>query len=136
MREILFRGKRKDNGEWVYGFYRDYIYRKKKHAWIETIDRTWEIDPETRGEYIGRIDCKGVKIFHEDIVKDTHNNIGVVKYSEHFLDWRIHFYKGLRGLTKNNEYGYDIFDWVYPIMRLEVIANIHDDKNLLLEDTK
>jgi uncharacterized phage protein (TIGR01671 family) len=124
MREIIFRGKRKDNREWVYGFYRSYIYRKKKHVWLETIDRTWEIKPETVGQFTGQKDSAGKKIFEGDIVEDTFGNIGVITYSDHFLDWRVVFFKGRQDLL--NEQGARIFEWVYPKMMLKVIGTVHD----------
>ena len=80
MKEILFRGKRKDNGEWVEG----YPIADKKYSkfYIYTGDYTpsghfqepdyltrYEVDPETIGGYTGNVDMNGVKIFEGDIVK-------------------------------------------------------------------
>jgi uncharacterized phage protein (TIGR01671 family) len=126
MREIEFRGKRKNGGEWVYGFYRSYIYRKKEHAWLETIDRTWEIKPETVGQYTGLKDSNGVKIFEGDIVKTTVKVTGgraetvvSVFFSELCAAFEI---KG--GILCQPES-------MYKSRKYEVIGNIHDNPELL-----
>lgn len=70
MREILFRGKRTDNGEWTYGYYCPKPYSHFPcEATIfpsETIDRDWHgerVDPDTVGQFTGLTDRNGVKIF-------------------------------------------------------------------------
>lgn len=73
MREILFRGKRKDNGEWVYG---DLIHRKiwSSELYIIRVEDNgfdsyteYEVIPETVGQYTG-LDINGTKIFDGDII--------------------------------------------------------------------
>lgn len=81
MREILFRGKRIDNGEWVEGYYVKAVHHWHKHGihedWIITdasanggwfaIHNRHAVDPETIGQYTG-LDANGRKIFEGDIV--------------------------------------------------------------------
>lgn len=145
MPEILFRGKRVDNGEWVYGTY-------GRHTSFDAmiIDRPyldsngdltalnfWTVNPETVGQYTGLTDKNGVKIFEGDIVKEykTKDKVkGVVKFGEYqsginkYAD-DLGFY--VEWTTENfliQELGY----WCRKNM-LEVIGNIHDNPGLLEE---
>ena len=82
MREILFRAKRIDNGEWVSGYY-VYDYAHNAHFIFKNqlvcpncindrrIDYSvcdYEIDPDTLCQYTGKSDEDGEKIFEGDIV--------------------------------------------------------------------
>lgn len=82
MREILFRGKRADTGEWVYGYYSvdticsidgEYLAPVIRPVPKQVYDDTWnEILPDTICEYTGLTDCNGKKFsrgifFHSSI---------------------------------------------------------------------
>jgi uncharacterized phage protein (TIGR01671 family) len=135
MSEIEFRGKEMYGKKWIYGHFwndgfDDYIIvNEERIKGCTYIPILHPIISGTGGQYTGLKDRNGVKIFEKDIVEDTFMNIGVIAYSDHFLDWRIVFFNGRLNLL--DEYGARMFEWVYPKIMLKIIGNIHDNPELI-----
>ena len=119
MREILFRGKRIDNGEWIEGFYaqsgeRTYIIFDNSFA-VGYVTMK-EVTPKTVGQYTGLTDKNGKKIFEGDIVGD-----GERKYA-------VSFEKGCWVILGKIEF----WDFLQTNAKsYEVIGNIHDNPELM-----
>lgn len=81
MRQILFRGKRIENGEWYVGSLHleyegvtntlqgAYLLGKYSPAYKNAVHGYIEVDPETVSEFTGMLDRNGERIFEGDIVK-------------------------------------------------------------------
>lgn len=128
MREILFRGKRTDNGEWVYG-YVDTAFtidenRKVKSRYFTAVDCLgWSsqviVSDETIGQYTGLTDKNGVKIFEGDIVR------AVTQSTKIYIE-AVTF--------KNGAFWYKNWSWFkfqFKFENVEVIGNIYDNPELL-----
>lgn len=128
MREILFRGKRTDNGKWIYGDLRhisDWKGGYNPHIVDNTNGRNnsvtgLEIIPETVGQYTGLTDKNGIKIFEGDIL--TIENEGVyaaIKYNES----NAAFY-----VEDEDHEDYLGEAWETDVV---IIGNIHDNPEIL-----
>ena len=120
MREILFRGKRLDNGEWAYGFL---VKMFGAYHIIDTDDENtaYEVILETVGQYTGTNDNHGKKIFEGDIIRKTNEG----RHPQNFTaNIHTHF-------CVNEEVYYSPFEHFTESCEYEIIGNIHDNKSLL-----
>lgn len=132
MRNILFRGKRIDSGEWTYGFYAhapNGRFGEDEHM-IQTVNENGrlgmlhDVIPETVGQYTGLTDINGKKIFEGDIVK----NLPVVHDEEVQIKSEIFSVEFRKGCWVINN---DSWDFLGANAKgLEVIGNIHDKESV------
>lgn len=138
MREILFRGKRVDNGEWVEGFYVEanlHWHNKGVHKeWIVknaiqnggwcNVAGKYAVIPETVGQYTGITDKNGTNIFEGDLVStDIARPFLIVEFRDGCFMFNC------------NDGDTDYYDIMFPILDEsqtvykygEVIGNIHDN---------
>ena len=128
MRNILFRGKDTETGEWIDGFY--VCLNGKEHRIYSGFAETdcgnyypdfWKVAPETVGQFTGVTDKDGNGIFEGDIVRFD-NAVFVVQ----FYECRMGFaFSGLFG--RGCVPGFVMTNWEH----IEVIGNIHDNPELL-----
>ncbi len=142
-REILFRGKRADNAEWIEGYYMYHINRTicpagdsikpddVEHIILFDGFSDWNMPrginykhvlPETVCRYTGLTDKNGRKIFEWDILEFTDCELGKEDYAVFWnqVEW------GIRSELGNID---DLRDW--DSSNWEVIGNIFDNPELL-----
>ena len=144
MREILFKAKRIDNGEWVKGYYTECngktfiginisIYGDIFEVFSTPVIRWFEVDPKSLCQFTGLYDKNGNRIWDNDIVNTNSNLRAQIKfglYSNSFSTRKYHqgFYMDF---MDNEYYRHELGYWAGKSV---VIGNIFDNKELLQEE--
>ncbi|EAA0093841.1 hypothetical protein BSZ46_05375 [Listeria monocytogenes] len=138
MREIEFRGKRIDNGEWVYGNLMQFedsatfiFADERKGASTLTyahfiINNMHAIAEKTLGQYTGLKDKNGKKIFEGDIVINSKGQIGYIAFLVQEAGFVV--------VLKNSDYrlGHRNTNECYErATHHKIIGNIHENPDLL-----
>ena len=154
MREILFKGKRKDNGEWVEGILFDNEVIVPQNQEILIFEnrlgsniRCHLVFSETVGQYTGLTDKNGKKIFEGDIIRyadecEYRIYLESLEYPEEYEGIDFCDLWTIDSVVYGIEIGYPAFDlnnheWecngLYNLKQyfFEVIGNIHDNSELL-----
>lgn len=122
MRDIIFRGKREDNGEWI----------NESETYIKDGDGTWLCDesndvvkvlPETVGQFTGLTDKNGRKVFEGDIV-ERGDRIWIIEYDVKYAQFVM------KTFTERGVFWTRSFDLI-PSEWCEVIGNIYDNPELM-----
>ena len=141
MREILFRGKRLQGGNWVEGyFFKSDINKRERESKKATLIFTPDCDtfimvPEchnsfmvvsdTVGQYTGLKDKNGKRIFEGDIAKVLQGKDKDIAYVG-FENGAFMLYPKTGNIYERTLWSYWYNDW-----DVEVIGNIHDNPELL-----
>lgn len=149
MREILFRAKRIDNGEWVEGYYaaqsnhacianelkyQHFIFKDVCFDFDLGRLQEFEVIPETVGQYTGLTDRNGKPIFEGDIIKSgsyeflvSHGKCGGCANTDNYGYIGFH----LEPANEETKFhmGHGLRDDIYYYTEAEVMGNIHDIQN-------
>lgn len=129
-REILFRGKRIDNGEWVYGYAVKGCDKDNQMFIAQSIGLGFftggvsakEVIPETVGQFTGLCDKNGNKIFEGDIVKYGNTIHKAIFEQRNGTAYFGLVYSEIETLP---------FGHYQDLKQIEVIGNIHNNPELL-----
>ena len=129
-RKIKFRGKRIDNGEWVYGYLAEkYFYADKKYVILtEYADARnfieYEVIPETICQFTGIFDYTDYEVYEDDIIQHFDGRIGKVVWNKAYGRFDI--------AIKNKSDTINSFR-VSGLGRYDVIGNVHDNPEYVKE---
>jgi uncharacterized phage protein (TIGR01671 family) len=135
MREILFKGKTKDNFMWVIGYYcHQHLF--DIHSIIDPSNgNSYGVNPDSVGEYTGLCDNNGMRIFEGDIVRVAMHDEDTLEMPEYICeiiftdaksDWPHSFCMVNKAFYKNHAH-------LKTMWSIEVIGNKFDNPELLEE---
>jgi hypothetical protein len=133
MREIKSRGKRLDNGEWVYGYYVKFHVHHyivivialvpEEYNWVEVI-------PETVGHFTGHRDKKGQEIYEDSIIAfKVHEKFGIIA-KDNLYKGKVYFCEKRLALCVDSRPAWDM-PIAHNLIYIEVIGDIHTTPELL-----
>lgn len=134
MREILFRGKRADTGEWVKGFYlqkpNPFAENGKpvRHCIIDIPPFGYDVDPETVGQFTGLTDKNGNRIFEGDVVNMNDEDWNSLGFTYQICAVRFDAFTG--GFEPFSTYDWDSGEYIRANC-CEVVGNIYDNPDML-----
>lgn len=142
MREILFRGKRIDNGEWVEGCYAECngktfigidisISIDEFEVFCTPIIRWIEVDLETLCQFTGLCDKNGKKIWENDILMAHLDESYPEDAAYETVEWGMSGWATREAGSTDRQY-LDKFD----LEHYEVVGNIFDNPELVKEERK
>lgn len=120
MRKIKFRGKRIDNGEWVYGCLTRYS-KEMSYITVDLVENeVYQVYTETVGQFTGLEDKNNKEIYKGDIIKNTIGKLEKIVFN--------------RGAFKTQSISYPNAN-LYLLDSysdyIQVIGNIHDNPELM-----
>lgn len=143
-REIKFRGKRLDNGEWVYGNLQQQAVKNEEwyitsitSPFNEFLNESHIIDPKTVGQYTGLKDKNGEEIYEGDIVTGENypfiedgkqNYVGIVVFYVDCASFGYNYQcvrKDKRGISNGISNEFEANEDLI-CENLEVIGNIYE----------
>ena len=142
MREILFKAKRIDNGEWADGYYTECngktfigidisIGIDVFEVFCTPVIRWFEVDPETLCQFTGLCDKNGNKIWENDILMAHLDESYPEDATYEAVEWGVAGWVAHEANSIDRQY-IDEFD----LEHYEVVGNIFDNKELLQEGYK
>jgi uncharacterized phage protein (TIGR01671 family) len=133
-RDIIFRGMRIDNSQWVYG-YLTHTNKKMNPCIHITVVEVYEVYPETVGQYTGLQDMKGKYIYEGDILsgwkKGSNSDMGytgIIQWRHEQAGWIIKCHKYVMEILSLAQSGWANEPYnIHQLDSFQVIGNIFEN---------
>jgi uncharacterized phage protein (TIGR01671 family) len=133
MREIKFRGKRIDTGEWIYGYFTRNDENGNCYITTQTESggaHPWQVIPETVGQFTGVSDKNGKEIYDRDVLQMFRHSDNTNRHEKDFVS-KVSFEFGTFYVLGRYATKQSFLHMARPGQSFEIIGNIHDNPELI-----